>query len=516
MMKVLKYLTIIQLLICLAPGIAEAGDKPTQNSDKPNLVLIFTDEHNFRTLGCYRDLLEPDQAFMWGPGNVVETPFIDSIADNGTLFDSMYASAPVCTPSRASMFTGYFGHQLGMPNNSSKPGDGKYLKADVTTIAEVLVDAGYMTGYAGKWHLAENTNKEEFWQPHPVGLPGHNYGFKDNRYMFNGGHDKWKGIDAEGRPYRADKNSKLIGKDKYGQPVFRDDRSSTVKFTTDWITDRTVEFIDEHKDKPFFYVVSIPDPHTPDDAREPYGSMYSDMDFELPRTYGQSVDTDTPSWQQPDGKATKVLDRVDQYFGMVKCIDDNVGRILGKLREEGILENTIIVFSADHGDLYGEHSRMNKGTIHEASAKIPFVIAHGEKLKQSLVPRGKVVEEAANTTDWMPTFLSLMNVDCPDVIGRDLTPLLADNKPDDWNDVTFVKLGFMAAVTSRYKLHLVQKGDPWFLDVKADPDERTNLIDRPEYKPVIKRLAWELKRYMKEADDYNPTIDAKLDALING
>ncbi len=132
--------TVVAALAFASLTANAEGDRRDQ--DKPNLLFIVTDEHNFRTLGCYRKLLSREQAEMWGPGNVVETPFIDSLATRGTLFNRMYASAPVCTPTRASMFTGFYGHQLGMPNNSTKVGDGKYLHADVTTIAEILRNAG--------------------------------------------------------------------------------------------------------------------------------------------------------------------------------------------------------------------------------------------------------------------------------------------------------------------------------------------------------------------------------------
>ncbi|VGO18921.1 sulfatase-like hydrolase/transferase [Pontiella sulfatireligans] len=506
-------------LITAGSAMALSGKTLAKKSNRPNLLFIVTDEHNFRTLGCYREQLSREQAEMWGPSNVVETPHIDSIAKRGTLFNRMYASAAVCTPARASMFTGMYGHQLGMPNNSSKPGDGKYLHADVPTIAKTLKNAGYMTGYSGKLHLAENTEKEEFWQPYPVDAPGYNYGFTDNKFMFNGGHDKYKGIDKSGAPYRSKlKNPQPAGTDAAGQPIFKDSKCSEVKFTTDWLADRAIEFIEENKDKPFYYVCSIPDPHTPDIVREPYISMYKDMKFEFPRTFDVARSKDLPSWQRPDGKAKpdELAAHLTHYFGMVKCIDDNVGRILSKLDDEGILENTIVVFCADHGDLMYEHARMNKGTIHETSAKVPFVIAHGKDLKNPRVPRGKVVREACNTTDWMPTFLSLLEVPCPPVAGRDVAPLLAKTPPADWNDVTFSKLGYIAAIDKRYKLVLSGKNQPWLMDIEADPDELTNYMENSEYADVARRMAKELKRFVETCEAGNQTDVAKLDAIING
>ncbi len=507
-----------QLLALTGTTVLTGSAIAAANTAKPNLLFILTDEHSFRTLGCYRKLLSKDQAEMWGPGNVVETPHIDSIAENGTLFNRMYASAPVCTPARASMFTGLYGHQLGMPNNSTKPGDGKYLHADVPTIAEVLRDAGYMTGYCGKWHLAESTgdNHEEFWQPHPVGKQGHNYGFIDNTFMENGGHEKFRGIDKTGSPYKASNRPEQYKTNESGQPVYKDARSGNVKYTTDWLADRTIDFIGRNKDKPFYYVCSIPDPHTPDLAREPYLSMYKNMKFERPRTYDAPRPEGTPKWQMPDGKAEKMLESIPHYFGMVKCIDDNVGRILKKLEDEGILENTLVVFTADHGDLYGEHARMNKGTIHETSARVPFVICHGRTLKNPLVPRGKIINQAANTTDWMPTFLSLLKQPCPKVEGRDLTPLLADQPPADWNDVTFSTLWFVAAIDARHKLVLMPKEKPWLLDIEADPDELKNYFGDPAYASVTQKLAADLKGFTQRCDAGSHDIPDQLEKMLNG
>lgn len=498
-----------------------------QNTKKPNVIWIITDEHNFRTLGCYRDQLDKEQAFPWGPKAFVETPNIDALAKNGTIFNRMYASAPVCTPSRASMFTGIYPATLGIPNNSNKIGDGKYLKPDVTTIADVLSAAGYYTGYSGKWHLSESRDKsgskdkDEWWSPYPVGHPEDHYGFQDTKFMFLGGHDKFKGIDANGNPYRAAKRPKKIGIDKYGQPLYEDEKSKNVKHTTDWLADRTIDFIDEHKNEPFYYVVSIPDPHTPDTVREPYDTMFTDVEIQLPLTYDIAYKNKTnaamPKWQKPDQKTKnpeKLKKEIQQYFGMVKLIDDNVGRIIQKLKDDGVFENTIIVFSSDHGDLLGEHGRVNKGTIHEGSAKIPFIMAQGSKGNSPLIPRGLVVNKAANNTDWMPTFLSLLNVESPKVAGRDITPLLAKKAPSNWNDVTFSKLGFYAAITEQYKLVLANKDESWFMDIKADPNETVNLINDAKYKQIIKKLAKDLKAYMKDNKDNNKFIKEKLDKLI--
>ena len=141
-----------------------------------NVLVIQTDEHNFRTLGCYRELMPEEQAFVWGKGVKVDTPNIDWIASNGAICDRYYATSPVCTPSRAALISGLYPQNAGAISNNIP------LKDSVVTFAEVLKRRGYATGYAVKWHLEGDAK--------PGWKPAKNFGFSDNRFMFNRGH--WK------------------------------------------------------------------------------------------------------------------------------------------------------------------------------------------------------------------------------------------------------------------------------------------------------------------------------------
>ena len=136
-----------------------------ESNQKPNLLIIHTDEHNFRTLGCYRDLLSNDQAFVWREGLKVETPNIDWLAQNGVLFSKCYATTPVCGPSRGSFVTGIYPQHTGVTKNDVPMHD------EMITFAEILQGKGYFTGYIGKWHL-DGEGKPQ-WEPE------RNFGFKD-------------------------------------------------------------------------------------------------------------------------------------------------------------------------------------------------------------------------------------------------------------------------------------------------------------------------------------------------
>lgn len=453
-----------------SPTGAFAGDGTPK---KPNLLIIHTDEHNFRTLGCYRKTLAPKQAFMWGEGNVVETPHIDAIAANGILCTNFYATSPVCTPSRAAFVSGQYPHETGAYKNN------EHLKDDVVTFAATLGEQGYVTGYAGKWHL-DGDGKPQ-WDPK------RNFGFDDNRYMYNRGH--WK-------KFEDTPNGPRVAARKGNQPTYEVAGADDKSFSTDWLADRTIEFIKKNKDKPFCYMVSIPDPHGPDSVRAPYNNMYADMKFKKPHT-ASKPQQDVPSWAAPK----KGGGNDAAYFGMVKCIDDNVGKIMKALKAAGLIENTIVVFTADHGDLRGEHGRQNKGVPLEASAKIPFLVQWPEKVKP-----GKRIDQALGCVDFLPTVLAMMGCKTAGKeSGRDASAFFVGKASGEWEDVSILRQGsnwgWVCAVSDRYKLVLAPRDVPWLIDKQEDPDELVNYAGKPECRGIVRGLAEAMDAYHKKHKD---------------
>lgn len=446
-----------------------------------NLLIIQTDEHNFRTLGCYRDTLPNDQALIWGEDAVVETPAIDSIAARGAICTSYYATSPVCTPSRASFFSGLYPHRTGSPQNDLP------LNSDVVTFAEVLRREGYATGYAGKWHLDGNGK--------PQWGPQRKFGFADNRYMFNRGH--WKRFEI------TDSGPRVAGRNRKGEPSYDLGDADEQSFSTDWLTNRAIDFIREHANDDFCYHLSLPDPHGPNTVREPYDEMFADRVIRAPMTF--SMVKDNPKWASvSSGKnATRKFNSplMAKYFGMVRCIDDNVGRLLQTLDERGITEKTIVVFTSDHGDLCFEHGRLNKGNPYEASAKIPMIVAAPGK-----IAAGTRVDEALGTVDFAPTILSLLGKQPPaETQGRNFSTLL-QGKSDAWRDVTFLRNGgtkpaWIAAVTDQHKLVLSVSDRAWLFDHQNDPDELKNQIDAPANTEIVKQLAESLVAYGEKNND---------------
>ena len=311
---------------------------------RPNLIMILTDEHNLRTLGCYREFMksenQTEQAFVWGEGVEVETPNIDRLANEGTLFTNFYTVAPLCTPSRASLMSGLYPQKTGKSDDNHGRMDD-----DIVTFAQVLRNQrDYYTGYLGKWHL--NGKDKPGW-----GGNKRKFGFGDTEYQFNRGH--WKYLDKV--------NNTMQEYEFNTQHLFEGEEDK--HFTTDYLFDRSIELMERAKgtNKPFAFVLSIPDPHAPNEVRQPYQNMYMHMNFSLPLTAWSAVRKDPapPAWHFHAHKDV-TLDNADeylkeyesstffqsnmqQYFGMVKCIDDNVGKLLDYLEGAGIDEETIIV-----------------------------------------------------------------------------------------------------------------------------------------------------------------------------
>jgi arylsulfatase A-like enzyme len=436
-------------------------------SSTPNVLILHTDEHNFRSLGCYRALLPKQEAFVWGADVAVDTPHLDSIARGGAICDRFYAASPVCTPSRASFVTGRY------PQNTGADSNDKPMRDDVVTFAEALRRQGYATGYAGKWHLDGPAK--------PGWSPARKFGFDDNKYMFNRGH--WKQLEdsADGPHVHGDDTYNVRGADA---------RS----FTTDFLADKTVGFIRAHARQPFCFMVSFPDPHGPNSVRPPYDSMFDGLKFQQPRsalTSGEHL----PVCAVPPARPQ--MENMSRYFGMVKCIDDNVGKILVALRTEGILDNTLVVFTSDHGDMCGEHGRVNKGIPLEGSARIPFLIRYPGKIKPGLV-----IHEALATVDFKPTLLGLLCLPRdPHDEGRDASPLfLAGKAPADWKNVALSRNSagnWLMAVSSRYKFIVSNDSDPCLFDLQRDPFEMRNVFAAPDARPIVRALAQAILDYAR-------------------
>jgi len=447
-------------------GALESGMISAEVSSErpPNLLIIHTDQQSSWTLGIYG-------------GTLIDTPRIDTIGREGAVFSNFFTNSAVCTPSRGCFLTGRYPHAHGAYKNNIE------LNRDEMTLARVLQQNGYETGYAGKWHL-DGTPKPGWMKP------SRSMGFEDCRYMFNRGH--WKKIvedaggDAKESPY------KVIGDEK--------------TYTTDWLASKTIDFIKRQRENPFFFMVSIPDPHTPYTVRAPYDTMLNPDDMPIPSTFSQknppkwaAAARDNGRYAMKKPKREEILRRdIAGYCGEVKCIDDNVGRILDCLAEQGILDNTIVVFTTDHGDYMGEHGLLGKNQLYETAYRIPMLIRWPKKIAGNTA-----VDSIISTVDFQPTMLNLMGIEPSGrEQGGDASALIQGRKAD-WQDVSFIhhaSLKRAGIFTKQYELAYVQNNDHILFDRLNDPEQVNNLFNDPKYKNVIDELTGQIIAHNTEVN----------------
>ena len=345
----------------------------TKKAEKPNLVFIFSDQQSFDMLGCY------------GNQQII-TPNIDRVAGQGVLFTSCISNSPVCTPYRGLLLSGQHPLRSGALGNDVRmvPGNGKYF-------AEVLRDAGYQTGYIGKWHLYGGDRNR------PIPSGPYRYGF-DHEFLCN---NCTLLFDKE-RSYFWDSNGK---KQLYG----------------DWEpyaqTRQALQFLDQTEGKPFALFVSWHPPH------DWVGAEKYPAPEELANLY-------EPDKIRVRANCVDTHERREAYRGyMAMCtgLDQCFGQLIQKLEEIGVAQNTIVVYTSDHGDLLLSHELGgNKGRPENESLHVPLVIRYPEKLK----PRSS--DLLIGTLDLMPTLLGLMKVKIPATCdGINLAEAIKKGKDDE-------------------------------------------------------------------------------------
>ncbi len=452
---------LIAVILCVSLSFSGCIYNSKQNTNKvpdqkPNLLIIQTDEQSFRSISCFDN--------CWKEAN---TPNIDRIAKEGVRFENFWANHPVCTPSRAALLSGKYAYEVNSYLNNIP------LQDSTVTIGHAFQSQGYTTGYGGKIHLL---GKEK-----PGASSARNFGFVDNKYMFNRGHNK----------KIEELNGKLI---LSPYDVIGDEKS----YMTDFLFDRATEFIEANQQTNWFYFISIPDPHDPHSEREPYNSMYKQEELEMPKTLELTED-EKPIWAKTqinkNKKETIVKNAKSKYLGMVKHIDDRLGELLSVLEKENVIDNTIIVFITDHGEMMGEFGRMNKSMPYDAAAKIPVIIRYPKAFKA-----GSVSERTLSNIDIFPTLCELANIDYSalSLRGKCFTNDLVGTD----EECAFISLpGNISVITKKYKLVYSDVDQPWLFDRELDPEELKNFYGNSKYKDVIKGLTVKLQKHLVETND---------------
>ncbi|MCB0105956.1 MAG: sulfatase-like hydrolase/transferase [Caldilineaceae bacterium] len=434
----------------------------THSQRKPNVIVFFTDQQRWDSTGVH--------------GNPLDlTPNFDRMARQGVDVHYSFTCQPVCGPARSCLQTGMYATQTGVWKNS------KSLAVDAKTLAHHFGEAGYATGYIGKWHLAAE-------DPVPQqARGGYDYWLASNLLEFTSG------------PYD------LVMYDNDNQPV------KLPGYRVDAQTDAAIRYIDAHQSEPFFLFLSYIEPHHQNNLDD-----YPPPDGYRARYTGKAIPPDLAAL----GGATHA--HLGGYYGMIKRLDEALGRLLDALKSLGILDDTIILFTSDHGCHFKTRNAEYKRSCHESSVRVPTFLAGpgfngGGRLRQLV-----------SLVDLPPTLLDAAGLPIPTSMqGRSILPLLR-GEAADWPEEVFIQISEAqigrAIRTTRWKYSVTVPGasgssapgsdryvEEFLYDLAADPHELTNLIHQAAFAPVKAQLRERLIARMVAAGEEAPMIEPAAD-----
>jgi arylsulfatase A-like enzyme len=422
--------------------------------EKPNVVFILTDQWR-------------SSAFGYAGNTVVRTPNIDRLSEESVNFSNAVSVCPVCTPYRAALLTGRYPTSTGMFVNDL------YLPSEELCMAEIYKTAGYATAYIGKWHL-DGHGREDNVEP-------------DRRQGF----DYWSGLecshDYNRMPYFE--NDDPEKKFREGYSTFAESKDAR-------------DYLEKHaKDKkPFLLFVAFATPHFPHNTAP---QLYKDM-------YPLSSLQINPN--VPDSLKDNVLTELQGYYAHCTATDQAIGELISKIEALGLSKNTIVVFTADHGEMMGAHGRLpfRKQLAWEESAHVPFLI----RLPGMNKNKGAEISSPITTPDILPSLLGLCGIKIPDVIeGDDLSAMITTPETQKDRsalfmsvcpfDVNFPDKEYRAIRTARYTYARTPDGPFMLFDDLQDPWQMNNLADKPEAAEIQQDLDSQMNSRLKAIHDEN-------------
>jgi arylsulfatase A-like enzyme len=475
-------------------GLLLAGGAMAES--RPNIVWVFSDDHSYQTIGAYGGRLQ----------SLNPSPNIDRLAREGMRFDRAYVGNSICAPSRATLLTGKHSHLNGKYDNRGP------FNHDQQQFQKILQKNGYQTVMVGKIHLNGQMQGFDYWEVLP-------------------------------------------GQGKYYNPDFVTEEGKTTYegYTSDIITDRALNWLENNRDKekPFMLMVHHKAPHRNWQPAKRHMEKYSDVEIPEPANlfddystrseaaHGQTMEIDRHmkmdndlkiggrygkdtqytarnAWfeeNRPEGKELvkwKYQTYMKDFMRCTWAVDESVGRILESLEEQGLADNTVVMYSSDQGFYMGEHGWFDKRFMYEESFRTPLIARWPGKIKP-----GSVNGDLVQNIDFAETFLDLAGAPIPDDMqGRSIVPLMQGETPDDWRDSLYYHYYEYPAVHSvrrhegvfdgRWKLIRfygvdVPGGEQWELfDLQNDPSEMNNIFGNPEYKDRIQILEKELSKLKKK------------------
>ena len=436
------------------------SDQPASPKRPPNVVFILTDDQGPWAAGCCGN-------------SEIQTPNIDRIARTGVRFDNFFCASPVCSPARASLLTGSIPSQHGIHQWIHHENMGEravqFLGGQVAW-TDVLAEHGYTCGLSGKWHMGDSLHPQhgfDFWYCHQQG----------------------------GGPY-------------YGAPMIRDGVPYLEPgYVTDVITDEALGFLDREHEAPFCLYVAYTAPHSPwEQHPAEFVSLYDDCPFaSCPQ------ETRHPGATGLTDHCLGKRDQLAGYFGCVSAMDAQVGRLLDRLEQLGLREDTLVVFGSDNGFSCGHHGFWGKGNgtnprnMYENSIRVPFMMSQPGRLPQGIVREGLV-----SAYDFLPTVLDYLELPTPqaNLPGRSFLPLLGAGAEDGHEAVVvFDEYGPVRMIrTAQWKyVYRHEYACDELYDLVSDPGERENLAEVPSQAPRLRELKGEMEewfaRYVRPEHD---------------
>lgn len=455
---------------------------------RPNIVFITSDQHRGDTLGA-------------AGHPCVRTPHLDKLAQMGVRFDRAYADCPVCIPQRTTIVTGIQSHRYGMPDYAS---EFRIDRPREQFLGSLLTKAGYQTQIMGKthWHTEKSFRggfENVVWE--------HQY----NDWA------KWQSGNG-----RVDQSG--IG---MNEPFPDWNHLPPERTMTNWLVDRSIEFLNyrDHT-QPFFLWLSVIDPHPPITIHEPYYSMYDDEDIPEPVVpewiYSDKCPYDLRRhreiWNSVRMKPKALRKSRGVYYGMVTHIDHQIGRLLGRLQQERLLDHTWIVYASDHGEMLGDMDDMGKSTFLEPSTNVPLIVCPPSKMK---IDRGRVAQSLVGLDDLLPTFCRIAGAEAPtDITGKDLLPIITGEAESVRADLHGQIAKSHMFHTGDYKyLYCVEDGKELLFDAMNDREEMNPIIDQPQLmnkirERFIEHLQSENHEHVKDGELVNSRVSQLSDAAL--
>jgi iduronate 2-sulfatase len=493
-----------------------------QEHQKPNIVFIISDQHKLESTGAYGSKL-------------AITPNIDDLAKTGIVFTNAYTPAPVCAPARASLVTGMYPYANGaiyhkapikLPDGKIKNVGSGYLRESgyhegIVTIADIFKEQGYISASPGKMHVHGELQKdvdEDYKAGNTMGFdePSLRYYtyFPGGHYQDEVGEDtymRYRQFKKYGKTY---KGGSMHLNEEYVPTLVKNDEDNFDMV----VARKSVEFIEKcaKNGQNFFLHVGFEKPHAPFTTTQTYLDMHNPSDFELPETYDDWYKKGkypwVPNWVHSGlpKKPEKAKNVMAAYNACITEMDDMVGRVVKALKDQGVYDNTIIIYTTDHGEHLFEHGLRGKHNMYEDAVNVPFIVSYPKLFKQNDVNHSLI-----SFVDLMPTFAELINGNIPETAqGISLVDVFKNGAElkdrvvfSEFRGGDYKLLPGAKNVPSR----MMRQGDYKFIythgiidqlyNVKVDPDELDNLIFNEDYKDIYQDMYfktlvdWRFQKY---------------------